>query len=100
MCVFAKLETINRIHRLIERRATGDPKQLAEKLDYSESKLYRLLNEMKSKGFPIEYCYQSQSYKYYTNFTFNYEFKAPEVPDPYKLDNISANPLTDPQSPI
>ncbi len=77
MSFFNKLELINRLHHLIKNKSTGTPKQLANRISYSERRLYRLLNEMRNYGFPIKYCIHRQSYMYEADFTFVFDFKAP-----------------------
>lgn len=51
--------------KLIRRRATGNPKELAKKLDVSESTVFRLLRIMKENmGLTIEWSARHNSYQY------------------------------------
>ncbi len=51
-----QINLIEQMHQLIRLKATGTPEQFANKLGYSERQVFRLINAMKSKGFPIIYC--------------------------------------------
>lgn len=58
------LERIKRIHYLILNHSTGSPKELANKLDISESHLYNLLKIMKEYNAPIFFDRHKNTYKY------------------------------------
>ena len=62
MNIFTDLFLLQRIDHLIRTRATGTPVQLAERLDISERKLYRLMGELRDQGFPITYDKQADTY--------------------------------------
>ena len=53
------IDRFKRIDQLIRLKATGTPKELAEKLHISEALLYLTLSEMKELGAPI--CYDKSS---------------------------------------
>ena len=57
-------ERFERMHQLIKLKATGTPRQFANKLGVSESTLYELLNTTKELGAEIKYCRLNQSYTY------------------------------------
>lgn len=59
---FSKLQQADQLIRL---KATGTPKEFAERLQVSERALYLLIEEMKSFDFPIDYSKTRGSY-YYT----------------------------------
>jgi biotin operon repressor len=61
---FLKLQFID---SLISKKATGNQKALANKLQISRSGLNKLLNEMREIGFPIEYSHKRQTYYYKNN---------------------------------
>jgi hypothetical protein len=73
MTLLEKLKLFNRLHGLISRKATGTPEALAARLDISERKLYRMLEEMKNFGFPIQYCSERQSYCYGKTVRFSFD---------------------------
>ena len=52
------------MHKLIKNDATGTPKELAVKLGVCESQLYNILEDLKIKGFPIEYSKNLKRYVY------------------------------------
>lgn len=47
---------------LMELKTTGTPKVLAEKIGVSERQVYHYLNDMKTLGYKIEYCFEQFSY--------------------------------------
>ena len=68
-----QLELIERMHHLIRLNATGTPEEFARKLGYSERQVFRLVNAMKGKGFPIAYCKTRQTYYYEKEVIFRFE---------------------------
>lgn len=66
MNLFDDLFMLQRIDHLIRMQATGTPAQLASRLQVSERKVYRLLEQLKDQGFPIAYDKQKDSYYYET----------------------------------
>lgn len=74
MNLIDQIYRLQRIHQLIRRKATGPPCQFSEKLGISERQLYRLLDELKSYGLPIEYCRTRQSYYYCREVEFEISF--------------------------
>ncbi|MGK7390620.1 MAG: hypothetical protein ACNS60_09720 [Candidatus Cyclobacteriaceae bacterium M2_1C_046] len=64
MTFLQKLEVIDRIDGLIRRKATGSPKDLAQKIGCSERCLYSILNTMKQMQAPIIYAPERGSYMY------------------------------------
>lgn len=65
MNIFSDLFLLQRIDHLVRTRATGTPCQLADRLNISERKVYRLLGNLRDQGFPIAFDKQTDSY-YYT----------------------------------
>ena len=74
MRLLKTLERIKRIDALIQRKATGTPKELAEKLGISESSLYNNISLMKSMGAAIYYCPFKMSYCYQEHQQFVFGF--------------------------
>ena len=64
MRMIEKLKQIERIDKLIRRKSTGTPKELANRLAISERALYNCIDVMKKMNAPIYYCRNSQSYCY------------------------------------
>ena len=57
------LKTIERLKWLIEKKATGKPKDLARSLEISERTLYRLINDIRDlSGMEITYSHVFNSY--------------------------------------
>lgn len=64
MKLFEHIERINLLHKLIEQKRTGNPEDLAKRLDISASRLYCILDDLKLMGAPIEYSRQLRTYYY------------------------------------
>ena len=64
MNIFDELFLLQRIDHLVRTRATGTPAQLASRLNVSERNLYRLLGDLRDRGFPIAYDKQASTYYY------------------------------------
>ncbi len=64
MNIFDDLFMLQRIDHLVRTRATGTPAQLAARLGVSERNLYRLLGDLRDRGFPIAYDKQACTYYY------------------------------------
>jgi DNA-binding Lrp family transcriptional regulator len=58
------IRKILRINRLIKLRATGSPRELADKLGISERSVYEYISNMKELGAPIAFSYSHNSYIY------------------------------------
>jgi hypothetical protein len=71
MNLFEKLRLLEHIHLLIRRKATGSPKELAQRLEQSERTIYRIIEEMRNAVFPIEYCKVRCSYYYPCDVEFS-----------------------------
>ncbi|WP_190810311.1 HTH domain-containing protein [Flagellimonas sp. S3867] len=59
-----QIEVLERIDQLIRLKATGRPKQLAERLGVSEATVFRVIETMKEMNAPICYDLTRQSYMY------------------------------------
>jgi len=71
MILFKQIELLQRIHQLIELSSTGSPEQFAKYLGISESRLYRIIEEMKDLGAPVDYSRQYGTYYYTEPFEMN-----------------------------
>ncbi len=65
------IERINRLHELIRFRRTGTPRELAKRLGLSPSMVYKIMEELKSRGVPIEYSRQLKTYFYGSQYLMN-----------------------------
>lgn len=63
---------LNRLDKLIQRKATGNYQQLASRLKVAPRTVYNLLEILEELGAQIKYCKLRQSY-YYSN-EINFEF--------------------------
>ena len=63
------------LDKLIQRKATGAPKDLAQKLGISESTVYRLLKLLREDmALEIQFCNKNRSYVYSpTSEKFDFE---------------------------
>ena len=72
--IIKQIELIERVDQLIRLQATGSPDDLAYRLGVSKTKLYRIINTMKSLGAPIEYDIAIQSFVYAEAVGFTFGF--------------------------
>lgn len=52
------------MNRLLQRRATGTPNEFASRLGVSRTRLYEMIDELKSYGAPISYSKSVQTFYY------------------------------------
>lgn len=74
-----QIKVIERIDQLIRLKCTGTPKQLADRLEVSETTVYRILDAMKQFDAPIVYDISNQSYIYQTQVSFKFGFFTKEL---------------------
>lgn len=61
--LFINIDRINLLDKLIRQRRTGTPDELSARLGISVSRLYVVLDELKTLGAPI--CYSRRLLTYY-----------------------------------
>ncbi len=59
-----QIEKIQKLNKLVEEEKTGTPSEFAEKLHISRSKLYELLDTLKSFGKEIKYDRKQKTFCY------------------------------------
>ena len=64
MKVFEYLDRISLLHKLVSGERTGTPEELARRIGVSRTTLYELIDELKSRGAPIEYSKSAKSFFY------------------------------------
>ena len=64
MKLFEFLDRISMMHRLVQRRRTGSPCELAGQLGVSRTSLYELIDELRSRGAPILYSKSLKTFYY------------------------------------
>jgi hypothetical protein len=64
MNIFKDIFLLERLDYLIRNRATGNPVQLAERLDVCDRTVYRLIAHMREVGLPIAYDKENETYYY------------------------------------
>ncbi|SEK89159.1 hypothetical protein SAMN04487910_1404 [Aquimarina amphilecti] len=69
-----QIELIERLDRLIRMQATGNPQQLARRLDISKASLFRIFEVMKRLNAPIIFDIGLQSYIYEEQVSFRFGF--------------------------
>ncbi|WP_438424360.1 hypothetical protein [Aquimarina macrocephali] len=72
--IIKQIELIERVDQLIRLQATGTPEDLAYRLGISKTKLYRIINTMKTLNAPIEYDITIQSFVYAEAVGFTFGF--------------------------
>ncbi|GAA4848275.1 winged helix-turn-helix transcriptional regulator [Algivirga pacifica] len=75
MSILRLIARYERVHELIKRKATGSPKELAQRLEVSPSTVKIIIRELIQLGGPIKYCYFSQSYVYTEQVEFEIKFE-------------------------
>lgn len=75
MTLTEKIQQIERVDALIQKKATGSPAVLATRLGTSERYVYKLINMMKNLGAPIYFNYERNSYCYEKDVVFSMGFK-------------------------
>lgn len=71
MQLFKQIERINMLDKLVQQQRTGRPEEFAFRLGISVSRLYVILEELKSRGAPIMYSRESCSYFYQRAFSIS-----------------------------
>ncbi len=77
--IIKQIELIERVDRLIRLQATGSPTELANRLDISKTKLYRIINTMRELNAPVIYDVSLQSFVYEEAVGFQFGFYEKEV---------------------
>jgi len=75
MNIIEKLELIERVDALTQRKATGTPKDLSNRLSVSTRNVFYIINTMKELGAPISFCKFRNSYFYEEEVKFTFGFK-------------------------
>ncbi len=77
MKTLVRLGRLHKIHQSIKSGNTGTPKEFASFLGISQSLLYNILDDLKTKRFPIEYSRNLKSYIYtcYCDLKIEYSVK-------------------------
>ncbi|MDB5011808.1 MAG: hypothetical protein JWQ25_10 [Daejeonella sp.] len=70
--LFTRLETLD---YLIKTKSSGQPEELARRLDISVRTLYNFLDTMRALGAPIDYCKLTRTYYYTEEGEFKIRFK-------------------------
>ena len=73
MQIFNIIQTLERINQLIRLKATGSPSELAEKLSICERQVYRIIDDLKDSGLPIQYSKKRKTYYYTTDVFMKFE---------------------------
>lgn len=76
-----QIQQLERLDQLIRLKATGSPKDLAEKLEVSERSVYNFMEVMRNLGANIKYCSFRNSYYYEGRFLFKFVLCSEQNPD-------------------
>jgi len=68
MLIFEAIERLERIHKLIQRKATGTPDEFAEKLHLGKRQMYNILDEFRGYGADIKYNRMNCTFYYNNDF--------------------------------
>ncbi len=76
-----QIHLLERLDQLIRLKATGSPKDLAEKLEVSERSVYNFMEVMRNLGADIKYCQHRNSYYYDGRFLFKFVLCSEQNPE-------------------
>jgi len=62
--MFEYIDRISIINKLISERRTGTPDEFAGRLGVGRSSLYEIIDELRSRGAPIEYSRRDHTFYY------------------------------------
>ena len=81
MKIFAYIDRINLMHKLIKQKRTGTPQDLSRRLGLSTSRLHHILDELREMEVPIVYSRQLHTYyyKYEYEISIVAEFRPLEI---------------------
>jgi hypothetical protein len=68
MKVFEYIDRINLMHKLINEHRTGNPDDFAARLGIRRTRLYEVIDELKSRDAPILYSKSGNTFYYQTPF--------------------------------
>jgi biotin operon repressor len=71
MKVFEYLDRINRMHKMVHSQQTGTQYEFAEFLGVSRTTLYEMIDELRSRGAPIQYSKSQRTFFYTEPFEIN-----------------------------
>ncbi|WP_343558044.1 HTH domain-containing protein [Sphingobacterium sp.] len=71
------IERINLLDKLMKKRRTGTPAELAKRLGVSVARLYVIIDQLKDEGAPIVYSRQlcTYFYEYYFSITIKVQIE-------------------------
>ena len=78
MDLIEKIRQLERLDQLIRLKATGSPSELARRLRISPRHTFRLINELKVIGLPIDYNKKKRSYFYTNDVKIRFEIEVEE----------------------
>lgn len=71
--LFEQLRQLERLDQLIRLKATGSPKDLAQRMDVSERTIYNLMDNLRTFGAEVGYCRNRESYYYENDIKFRFD---------------------------
>ncbi len=75
MKTLEKIERMNQLDQFIRLKASGTPKELAQKMRISERLLYYYLKDLKEMGAPIYFNRNRSCYCYSEDIKFEFNYK-------------------------
>ena len=84
-------ERFQRLHRLIARKATGSPLELAQKLSLSERAVFEYIRAMRELGAPIAFCSVRRTYYYEREVQFHFGFRELDEKEVMHVDGGCTN---------
>lgn len=65
MNILQNFNRVEKLHKLIQQKKTGSPKELAQRLGISRSGLYILIDELATLNMPVAYSRKYETFYYY-----------------------------------
>jgi predicted DNA-binding transcriptional regulator YafY len=89
-------DRLQRLHRLISKKATGSPAELAHKLDLSERAIFEYIRMMRELGGPIAFCPVRRTYYYEREVQFHFGFHELNEKEVKEIDGGSIDIIAEP----
>jgi predicted DNA-binding transcriptional regulator YafY len=81
MQIMKYIARLKRLDQMIRIKATGTPKELAQKLEISERSVYHYIELLREFDAPVEYCPHRRTYYYSEEGKFGFEMGFTKLED-------------------
>ena len=88
------INRVEKLHSLVLKEKTGNPKQLAECLGISRAILYILIDELNSLNMSVSYSRKFETFYYEKEVKLSIQFKVETIDNPNELRKINGGNFT------